>query len=194
MSALFSFRKQYAQYAEYHDVAVNQRIHTVFVPMLVFTAMVMINSATAPFGEWPLDQLNIAFNAASVLWSIYAVYYVILHPVLGGSAAAALFGCLWVSNAFVAHAHEVTGMDAFTLALGLHVFSWIVQFVGHGVFEGRAPALLDNLLQALVLAFFFVWTHSIFDLGFYPDLAQEFKAETKKRVQAFKAKKLKKAI
>ncbi|KAJ3376483.1 hypothetical protein HDU80_004023, partial [Chytriomyces hyalinus] len=90
--------------------------------------MVMINSATAPFGAWPLDQLNIAFNAASVLWSIYAVYYVILHPVLGGSAAAALFGCLWVSNAFVAQAHEVTGMDAFTLALGLHVFSWIVQF------------------------------------------------------------------
>lgn len=25
--------------------------------------------------------------------------------------------------------------------------SWIAQFIGHGAFEGRAPALLDNLLQ-----------------------------------------------
>lgn len=31
-------------------------------------------------------------------------------------------------------------------ALGVHIVSWIAQFYGHGVHEGRAPALLDNLL------------------------------------------------
>ena len=31
----------------------------------------------------------------------------------------------------------------------VHAFSWIAQFVGHGVFEGRKPALMDNLLQGL---------------------------------------------
>lgn len=44
---------------------------------------------------------------------------------------------------------------------------WVLQFIGHGVFEGRAPvrrsaaihvltaqALFDSLLQALVLAVF----------------------------------------
>lgn len=30
-------------------------------------------------------------------------------------------------------------------ALYLHVFSWVMQFIGHGVAEGRAPALLDNI-------------------------------------------------
>lgn len=29
----------------------------------------------------------------------------------------------------------------------VHVVCWIAQFVGHGVFEGRAPALLNSLFQ-----------------------------------------------
>lgn len=37
--------------------------------------------------------------------------------------------------------------EAFPIALGVHVFCWVAQFIGHGVFEGRAPALFDSLLQ-----------------------------------------------
>lgn len=33
-----------------------------------------------------------------------------------------------------------------TIAGAAHVVSWIAQFMGHGLAEGRAPALLDNLL------------------------------------------------
>jgi uncharacterized membrane protein YGL010W len=40
--------------------------------------------------------------------------------------------------------------------LGLQVAGWVAQFVGHGVFEGRAPALLDNLVQAFFMAPIFV--------------------------------------
>jgi len=29
----------------------------------------------------------------------------------------------------------------------VHVGSWIVQFIGHGVFEKRSPALKDNIAQ-----------------------------------------------
>ena len=32
------------------------------------------------------------------------------------------------------------------IAAWIHVTAWIAQFLGHGVFERRAPALLDNLL------------------------------------------------
>ena len=37
--------------------------------------------------------------------------------------------------------------NAFAIIVSAHVFGWIAQFVGHGVFEGRKPALMDNLLQ-----------------------------------------------
>ena len=32
------------------------------------------------------------------------------------------------------------------IALAVHVASWLFQFYGHGVHEGRAPALLDNIV------------------------------------------------
>ena len=40
--------------------------------------------------------------------------------------------------------------------LAFHVVCWIAQFVGHGVFEKRAPALLDSVDQAFITAPLFV--------------------------------------
>lgn len=42
--------------------------------------------------------------------------------------------------------------DALTQASTLHGISWIAQFLGHGLAEKRAPALLDNLLGGKPLA------------------------------------------
>jgi len=46
------------------------------------------------------------------------------------------------------------------------VGSWIAQFIGHGIFEGRAPALLDSLAQGTNLNWFliilFYSSHSFF--------------------------------
>ena len=39
------------------------------------------------------------------------------------------------------------GYSIWKVALAIHVTAWILQFIGHGVFEGRAPALLDSLDQ-----------------------------------------------
>ena len=71
------------------------------------------------------------------------------------------------------------------IAGAVHVFCWLAQFYGHGVHEGRAPALLDNLLGgmssrvdevranlttpriALVLAPLFVHYEVLFVLGLF---------------------------
>ncbi|PNX71371.1 putative endoplasmic reticulum membrane protein, partial [Trifolium pratense] len=42
------------------------------------------------------------------------------------------------------------------VVLVVQLVCWTGQFIGHGVFEKRAPALLDNLIQAFVMAPFFV--------------------------------------
>jgi uncharacterized membrane protein YGL010W len=55
-------------------------------------------------------------------------------------------------------------------SIAIFVVSWIAQFVGHGKFEGRAPALLDNLFQAIFLAPLFVWLELLFMLGYRPNL------------------------
>jgi 2-hydroxy fatty acid dioxygenase len=78
-------------------------------------------------------------------------------------------------------------MTANYWALALHVGSWIAQFVGHGKFEGRKPALLDNLFQAFFLAPLFVWLEILFMFGYRPDLQQRVEAFVKEDVAKFRA-------
>jgi len=40
-----------------------------------------------------------------------------------------------------------------TQAAVLHALCWVAQFIGHGVAEGRAPALVDNLIGGRPSAF-----------------------------------------
>ena len=42
----------------------------------------------------------------------------------------------------------------FRVMLIVHILSWTLQFVGHGVFEKRAPALTSNLALSLNAPFF----------------------------------------
>lgn len=49
------------------------------------------------------------------------------------------------------------GLDTyFRYSLAIHIFGWLAQFFGHGVFEGRSPALMDNLLLIFVAPFFVI--------------------------------------
>jgi uncharacterized membrane protein YGL010W len=45
--------------------------------------------------------------------------------------------------------------DAGMTALYIHIAAWIAQFIGHGVFEKRAPALFDSLVQGTRLIRYF---------------------------------------
>ncbi|OLL27128.1 putative endoplasmic reticulum membrane protein [Neolecta irregularis DAH-3] len=74
----------------------------------------------------------------------------------------------------------------------LHVVSWLAQFYGHGVHEKRAPALLDNLLQAIFLAPFFVFIEVLFMLGYRPTLQARLESIFVKDREAFERKSSKK--
>jgi len=55
-------------------------------------------------------------------------------------------------------------------AAAVHAVCWIAQFVGHGFAEKRAPALLDNLIGAVVLAPFFVHLELLYGAGYRPEM------------------------
>lgn len=80
-------------------------------------------------------------------------------------------------------------MIAIQWAIGIHIFSWIAQFIGHGKFEGRAPALLDNLFQAFFLAPLFVWLEILFALGYRPELQARINKMVEQDVAKFHAEK-----
>eukprot|EP01095_Lingulamoeba_sp_RSL-Kostka_P003998 TRINITY_DN15104_c0_g1_i1.p1 TRINITY_DN15104_c0_g1~~TRINITY_DN15104_c0_g1_i1.p1 ORF type:complete len:193 (-),score=44.61 TRINITY_DN15104_c0_g1_i1:152-730(-) len=187
---LFDLKKQLAFYGSYHNNNINVVIHTIFVPTLVFTAMVML----AGFGpiyniEVPDCVENfIIINVSFVLLVVYCIYYVAL-ALKEGATWSVFMVLMWLgSNYWISE----QGMGAVKLAAVIHVVSWAFQFIGHGVFEGRKPALLDNLLQSLVLAPLFVWFHILFHFGMSSDIEKEINVLVEKNIAEWKKESKKK--
>ena len=110
-----------------------------------------------------------------------------MEPVAGGLLAPLLIG----GTAYMNHLSSTYGSSATNWSLVVQGVAWILQFVGHGVFEGRAPALLDNLVQAFFLAPFFVWVEVLFALGYRPALKARIDKAVAVEIEKFKKAKKK---
>lgn len=135
---------------------------------------------------YDIPVLDAPLTASYIISAVYSSYYVLLEPFAGLAYTPILFCLSYAAWAFTVK----FGAGAVSIAIGVHVVSWIVQFIGHGVFEGRAPALLDNLVQALLLAPFFVFLEVLFVVFNYrPELQKRLADETRKAIEAHEASK-----
>ncbi|KAJ6726709.1 DUF962 DOMAIN PROTEIN [Salix purpurea] len=109
-----------------------------------------------------------------------------------GSLAALLCAFCWVASCFVA---SWLGFSlAWKVVLVAQIVCWTGQFIGHGVFEKRAPALLDNLAQAFVMAPFFVLLEALqtsFGYEPYPGFHASVQAKIDADIKEWQEKKLK---
>lgn len=108
-----------------------------------------------------------------------------MEPVAGAVLAPILIG----STAYANHLTSTYGATANSWAGAINITCWLAQFIGHGKFEGRAPALLDNLVQAIFLAPFFVWFEILFSLGYRPELKRRVDQAVEQEIQRFKKSK-----
>ncbi|CCF51746.1 hypothetical protein NDA11_007311 [Ustilago hordei] len=207
----FNLKKQLAFYGAYHTNPVNVGIHIIGVPSIIFATSALlakqgsilpliqehspllaaylsqlgsILSSLLPSSIFQYAQLNLS----ALFMGSYWLYYSILDTTAAFMLAPIWYG-LWYGSTFLAR----TRPDATKIAIGIKALGWISQFYGHGVHERRAPALLDNLLGAVVLAPFFVFLEVIFHFGYRRELQKELKNEvgilvTKFRTQKGKAK------
>jgi uncharacterized membrane protein YGL010W len=127
----------------------------------------------------PYLDLNLGTIAALV----YTALYLLLEPVAGFVLAAF---CL-AGTAYSNYLRTEDPTTTFQIALGSHIVAWIAQFIGHGAFEGRAPALIDNLVQAVFLAPLFVWLEVLFMLGYRPELQTRVEKRVQQEIAKFKA-------
>ncbi|PON36767.1 hypothetical protein PanWU01x14_325820 [Parasponia andersonii] len=180
-SGLFDLERHFAFYGAYHSNPINILIHTLFVWPILFTLLVLIYF-TPPLLDSPSGFVDhgLVFNLGFVFTVIYAMFYVLLDKKAGSLAALLCFLC-WVGASFLA---QRLGFSlAWKVVLAAQLFCWTGQFIGHGVFEKRAPALLDNLVQAFLMAPFFVLLEvlqTFFDYEPYPG----FRATVKARIDA----------
>lgn len=142
-----------------------------------------------PLPEW-LIVPYLPLNLGTIGAILYSGFYILLEPVAGTVTVPLIIG--WI--AYANHLTTTYPSSANKTALVLEVVCWIAQFVGHGKFEGRAPALLDNLLQAFVLAPFFVWMEVLFSLGYRPELKARVEKDVEKAIAKFEKEKVNRAI
>lgn len=137
-----------------------------------------------PFFTLP-DVVRIEYlpaNAGTIGALIYATFYILLEPIAGGLLAPAVITAAYYGNYFL----STYGSTVNYWAGGIHIVSWLAQFVGHGVFEKRAPALLDNLVQALLLAPLFVWMEVLFFFGYRSELKKRFEKGVELEILKFR--------
>ena len=102
--------------------------------------------------------------------------YVISVPLVG-TIAVLIYGALTYGAQILAQSLE--GSAFIGVFAAAFIGGWIIQFVGHG-FEGRRPALFDNLLQIFMAPAFL-----IAEMVFAPGLEQRLKAEIENRMPRY---------
>jgi uncharacterized membrane protein YGL010W len=158
-----------AVYAAYHRDGSNRAIHFLFVPLIVWSAMGLL----ALLGS--VEAGGLAVTAAHVASLALLAYYLRLDVPLG-VAMAVLFTVL-LTTALELDAR--LGAAALPFFAAVFALSWAAQLVGHRFFEGRKPALMDDLWQVFVAPVFVVaeWA---FALG----LRRKLRADVEQRVHA----------
>lgn len=158
-------------YTAYHRDRVNRVIHFVMVPAIVWTLMVALDLVILTEG------ISLAFPIVGAL----LIWYLMMDFALG-VATTVVYTVLLVTAITL----NETLNDASTsllIAGGVFVASWVFQFLGHGLFEKRRPALMDNLLQVFIAPMFIV-AETAFGFGFKKDLQERVEDVAKEHARA----------
>ena len=128
-----ALKAHFADYAAFHGTPGNKACHYVGIPLIVLSAFTFLSA-------WPLLSVGrFTVTAAEVTLLAATAYYLTLDVVLAGLMLAVLAGLLVLGRQI-----------PIALAAVLFVLGWIFQFVGHYVYEKRAPAFFRNLAHLLV--------------------------------------------
>ena len=100
-----------------------------------------------------LDENTLQINQITDLSYIYFRYlkcivrffsflacYLVMEPFVGGCATVLLCLILGQTASLVDANTVVLGHPVWKVALAIHITGWILQFIGHGVFEGKLRA------------------------------------------------------
>jgi uncharacterized membrane protein YGL010W len=158
MSAFF--KRQLADYVEYHRNPWNGLMHVLGIVTLFFAAILPLNLV-------PIQVMGLHTTIAPILALPVLIYWLLLDAALG-TAILGFAVVLFAAAAFVVHHASVTMVWSITVPL--IIIGIAFQIVGHRVFEQRQPALVDNPSHFL-LGPMFVTAKLFIALGLRRDLA-----------------------
>ncbi|MBM3567152.1 MAG: DUF962 domain-containing protein [Alphaproteobacteria bacterium] len=167
-----SLQEQMAMYAAYHRDLRNRATHFVGIPTIVFSLLLAFALVRLPIGGFDAS-LGMLVTLALM------IYYYLLDRTLA-VIATVIFGAMVVAAERLVTGWSAT--EAWTWFALLFVGGWILQLVGH-VFEGRKPALVDNLFQIFVAPLFLI-AETLFAVNLMTELRLAVEARIPKYLPA----------
>jgi uncharacterized membrane protein YGL010W len=128
-----TLKAYFTDYAAFHGTPGNQACHYVAVPLIVLTLFSLLAQVElATVGGFTV-------TLAEVVIVLVTVYYLTLDVPLALQMLAASVLLAWAGR-------HIPPM----VALALFAAAWLLQFIGHYVYEHRSPAFFRNLTHLLV--------------------------------------------
>jgi uncharacterized membrane protein YGL010W len=154
-----SLAAQMSFYQRYHRSPRNKATHFIGVPAIVLSVMLALS-------WWRFGDSGL--SAAELVSLVTLAYYFRLDVPLA-LASTVVFAVLLASAHWLDNA--LSPADARIAFVVLFLGGWVLQLLGH-YFEGRKPALADNLFQVVIAPIFLV-AEVFFHFGYKPGLRHE---------------------
>jgi uncharacterized membrane protein YGL010W len=154
------FKRQLADYVEYHRNPWNGVMH-------VFGIVFLFLAAILPLSLWPVNAFGAHITVAPIMVLPVLIYWFLLDAALGTAIFGAAVMLLSIAAVIVNYASP---FSVWSTSIVLIFIGIGFQIIGHRLFERRQPALMDNPSH-LLLGPMFVMAKLFIALGFRPDLA-----------------------
>ena len=141
-----SFIEQAKFYAAYHQNIKTRYTHMAGVPLIILSIMILLG-----FVKIMIPGVFLT-NLANIATLIALIYYFRLNWRLALLLTPIMLILLLIANSFSLNGPTWLGLWSFLL---FFIVGWGLQFYGHYL-EGKKPAFMDNLCQALIAPLFLV--------------------------------------
>ncbi len=153
------FNRQLATYAASHRDMRNRATHFVGIPVIVFSLLLVLTL-------WRFQFAGREVSLALMVGGLGILGWLALDLAIGIVLAVMMLPAWYAAEAL---AGELGVSGTWTAFGALFIAGWAMQFFGHH-FEGKRPALLDNVFQAFIGPMFLV-AEIMIEMGYRLDLA-----------------------
>ena len=152
------FRRQLQSYASVHRDPRNKATHFLGIPVIVFSLLLILSL-------WRVN-LGREVTMAMIVGAVAVLGWIALDVTIGLVMAVLTLVAWYAAEALAVALGASTWIAFFVLFVG----GWALQFVGHH-YEGKRPALLDNIFQGFIGPMFLV-AEAMVMMGQRSDLAE----------------------
>jgi uncharacterized membrane protein YGL010W len=155
--------EQLARYEAHHRNRLNKATHFIGIPLIILSILIVMGWTGLRYGE--------AHVSLAWLLTLAALgYYFRLEAGLAVGMALVLVPMALLAQ-HIANRPLSTGAP---VTAACFVGGWLFQFIGHGVFEKRRPAFMDDFFQ-LIVGPIFLMSEVYYALGWKRTLKREVK-------------------